>query len=56
MQLKTVKLIFDSQFCGYEESSVKIPAETDDLYIQSLFEEVLGVPYNEEDCRYGTEV
>lgn len=52
MQFKRVKLIFDSQFCGQEDLEINIPACRDDAYIQSLFDKLLGVPYNKEACRY----
>lgn len=49
--LKKVKLVFDSQFCGREETEVFVPADATEEYIKDLFYTVLGVPYNRE-CDY----
>lgn len=51
MKYKTVRLIWDAQFVGRDEITVKIPCYKDDAYIQSLFLELFGVPYD-YNCKY----
>lgn len=42
---------WNSQFCGACHDIAYVPNDATDAYIEDMFEEVLGVPYN-EDCYY----
>lgn len=54
-KLKRVTLVFDAQFCGHEELTVRIPDYKDDDYIKNvLFPECLGVKFD-ENCSYTIE-
>lgn len=46
-----VKLIFSSQFVGYADVIVTVPDDSTDEYIESLFEEEMGVKFD-DNCRY----
>lgn len=46
-----VKLIFDSQFVGYSEVTVDVPDDSTNEYIESLFEEEIGVKFD-SNCDY----
>lgn len=52
--LKRVKLTFDSQFVGTEETEVFIPVDATDEYIRELFHGALGLRYDDKQCRYQT--
>lgn len=44
-------MIWDAQFCGYDEAIVDLPNSTTDQDIKKMFESVLGIQYD-SNCRY----
>lgn len=48
---KRIRLIWDEPGVGYDEVTVFVLSDAHESFIRSLFERILGVPYNEY-CRY----
>ncbi len=52
MKTMLVRLIFDAQFCGHEEITVRMPINKDSDYIKAvLFPQVMGLAFD-ENCGY----